>query len=1091
MLFALRRHDALTARDALTAALQAQVYSSTVGEHRTIRLDDGSTLALNSDTLVDVAFTPGLRSLTLHRGEAHFEVAHDTARPFLVTVNGRTVRAVGTAFNVRRRSDTDLDVLVTEGVVSTYAADERDAAAGAPADAERVSAGQLLRVRNGARSQIVRPGDAELEALTSWRRGVLVLDGITLEAALAEARSLLAEAARHRRPEPRRATPRRLLPDGRPRAPLPRAQGELRHRDPRGCRRHAAPDARDATGMTRRPLRAWPAAGLLASGLFLLLPAHAAPAEFDLDAGPATQTLGRFARQAGIALIFPYELAVDRTTQPVRGRYEPEQALQRLLQGSGLAFRKRDGELVIERERSRPTDARAPSPREPFANVEGTLATEEVVVTGSRLEPTGMSSVTPVTVLSDGDLRLFAPASLVDAIVQLPQFLNNDTPKTQSFGTSGAAGASHLNLRGIGSIRTLTLLDGRRVVPTTRFGNIDLALFPRSLAKRIEVVTGGASAAYGSDAVSGVANVMLDSRYDGMKAVGQAGITELGDNASQSFEFTWGSPLGDHSHLVVAAEAMHADGIRGYGSRPWFRSRAAIENPNAGGPREVTVDDVHATGYTYGGLILSGPFAGQQFLPGGVIAPFRAGAYATTTTQSGGDGEDPAAELVWILPNQSRASGFLKFTTEVTDAASAFIQVLSGTSRNEFGKDWPSLWGPWEATIYSDNAFLPANVRNTMRATNVDSFRFGRVAAEDLGRGMVENRSQLWSTTLGVDWQPADDWHVEGYYQYGRNRNSISYSDAVRIDRLYRALDSVVDPASGRTVCRSTLSFPTDGCVPLNLFGEGSPSQAATDYVTEGSTSLIQSIEQQVAELSVQGSPFDVPAGPVRIAGGLDVASRGERQLSTPLSRRPCGCDHPALGGTRLQGPAFRLSLESGAVRADGGSHRVRRLRGARGVRRGRRAVDARRWRARWPHRARRAALRALRRQRHHCRVEDRPRMAATARPAFPRESIARRTRGQPRGALRHQQLRRHDPRSRARRRASLRRRGRAREQPDGGTGERRHQHARSRLAAAVGAATRDQRRLLRDPHLRTRSRRWDPRSSSTSAPRAMRRCAR
>lgn len=189
MVLVMRKHEPAGSRQELAAALQAQVYSSTIGEHRSIRLDDGSTLALNSDTLVDVSYTPGLRSLALHRGEAHFEVAHDAARPFLVTVNGRTVRAVGTAFNVRRRNDADLDVLVTEGVVSTYAADHRrDAGRDAPPDAARLSAGQLLRVRSGSQPQVVRLREAELDAMTSWQRGVLVLDGITLEAALAEAR---------------------------------------------------------------------------------------------------------------------------------------------------------------------------------------------------------------------------------------------------------------------------------------------------------------------------------------------------------------------------------------------------------------------------------------------------------------------------------------------------------------------------------------------------------------------------------------------------------------------------------------------------------------------------------------------------------------------------------------------------------------------------------------------------------------------------------------------------------------------------------------------------------------------------------------
>ena len=639
-------------------------------------------------------------------------------------------------------------------------------------------------------------------------------------------------------------------------------------------------------------------AGLLVLASGCLTRVHAAPIDFDVPAGPATQSIGRFAQQAGITLIFPYELAEGRTTRAVRGSLEVDDALGRLLRGSGLAFRRRDGQIVIEPQRR--AAAATERPRTPLetsiAAADGDVPAE-VVVTGSRLEPTGMSSLTPVTVLTEGDLRLFGPASLVDALVQLPQFLNNDTPRTQSFGTSGASGASHLNLRGIGSIRTLTLLDGRRLVPSTRFGTVDLALLPRSLVNRVEVVTGGASAAYGSDAVSGVANLLLDSRYEGLKVVAQAGLTELGDGANESFELTWGAPVGERSHLVVAAEGLRADGIRGYGSRSWFRSRAAIANPDPAGPREITVDDVHAAGYTAGGLITGGPLAGLQFLPGGITAPFARGAYRTAATQAGGDGIDPAATLVWILPNQTRSSGFLKLTSDLSPRTSTFVQVLAGQSRNEFGKDWPSLWGPWEATIHADNAFLPANVRDAMAANGLESFRFGRIAAEDLGRGMVENRSDLLSTTLGASWQVDDTWRLEGYYQYGRNHNTVSYRNAARIDRLYRALDSVVD--AGRIVCRSTLTFPDDGCVPLNLFGEGAPSPEAAAYVTEGSTSLVQHIEQHVAEIAAQGTPLVLPAGPVRVAAGVNW--RHESSNTFPR-RRPASLAAATVNPAEVDG---------------------------------------------------------------------------------------------------------------------------------------------------------------------------------------------
>src|SRR5690606_15473963 len=124
---------------------------------------------------------------------------------------------------------------------------------------------------------------------------------------------------------------------------------------------------------------------------------------------------------------------------------------------------------------------------------------EEVQVTGSRIQQTGMNTPTPVTVMTSDELEMLAPGTLMDSLDQLPLFLNNNTVETAGSWTT-VGGQSTLNLRGVGSNRTLVLLDGRRVVPSNRLSTVDINLFPQMLIKRTEVVTGGASAAYGSDA---------------------------------------------------------------------------------------------------------------------------------------------------------------------------------------------------------------------------------------------------------------------------------------------------------------------------------------------------------------------------------------------------------------------------------------------------------------------------------------------------------------------------------------------------------------------------------------------------------------
>jgi outer membrane receptor protein involved in Fe transport len=155
-------------------------------------------------------------------------------------------------------------------------------------------------------------------------------------------------------------------------------------------------------------------------------------------------------------------------------------------------------------------------------------ASDRITVTGSRIARTGMTTPTPVTSMSAAELENLGPTTIMESLEALPQFINSDSPNN-ALGTSGAAGQSLLNLRGVGSNRTLTLLDGRRIVPSTRRGTTDVSILPQNLIERVEVVTGGASAAYGSDAVAGVVNFMLDTDYVGLKGEIQGGISEQGD----------------------------------------------------------------------------------------------------------------------------------------------------------------------------------------------------------------------------------------------------------------------------------------------------------------------------------------------------------------------------------------------------------------------------------------------------------------------------------------------------------------------------------------------------------------------------------
>src|SRR5262249_10555162 len=162
------------------------------------------------------------------------------------------------------------------------------------------------------------------------------------------------------------------------------------------------------------------------------------------------------------------------------------------------------------------------------------------------------------------------PGPVIEALDQMPQFLNNSPPQN-SYNFSTTSGQSFLNMRGLGINRTLVLLDGRRVTPSSRLGAAAIGLMPQPLLQRIDVVTGGASAASGSDAVAGVVNFILNTKFDGLQLNFNAGITSRSDNANGGGSITFGTPLGEHLHLIGATEYYQAARVESFATRSWFQ----------------------------------------------------------------------------------------------------------------------------------------------------------------------------------------------------------------------------------------------------------------------------------------------------------------------------------------------------------------------------------------------------------------------------------------------------------------------------------------------------------------------------------------
>jgi len=550
---------------------------------------------------------------------------------------------------------------------------------------------------------------------------------------------------------------------------------------------------------------------------------------------------------------------------------------------------------------------------------------EAIVVTGSRVTRNGYQAPTPVTVVGEEQLQEQAVTRLVDITRTLPQFRVQGGARSGS-NSSANGGQGALNLRGLGANRNLILLDRRRVVPSTGNGIVDVNILPTALIQRIDVVTGGASAAWGSDAISGVVNFVLNTRMEGLKAEASGGISSHGDNEEGNFLLAGGTKLGDRAHIIASAEYFTGGGQR-LVDRDWLaRKPGIINNPGAtatnGEPRRLVVSEgIVASHMTHGGLVNScrAPngttviancvLRGTAFGSGGTPYSFGYG----TFVNPGGNmiapaGSDYLTDYVSIydginVTNPSeRLSLFTHAEYDLTSNITGFVEGIY--TKSKIGPSFtvpPYRFGTTAAnriSVRSDNAYLPQSVRDTMLANGIGYLDIGRINDDWFGNSEVENTNTTYRAVGGFKGNLGGSWKFDSYYQYGRNTyfgtvdgNLIVSRGGVAADGNFNlAVDAVVAPAgnaagipAGTIVCRSTLTNPSNGCQPINIFGVGAASQAAIDYVTDTQFTR-QRYEQHVVEGSISGEPFSTWAGPVSFAAGASYRAEKIKAVSDPLS---------------------------------------------------------------------------------------------------------------------------------------------------------------------------------------------------------------
>jgi outer membrane receptor protein involved in Fe transport len=513
--------------------------------------------------------------------------------------------------------------------------------------------------------------------------------------------------------------------------------------------------------------------------------------------------------------------------------------------------------------RPQPEQQRHQSTQDSTSSARDAGSQPDIVVTGTRTDSTS-DIPTPVTIVGAGQLQEAARPNVVAALNDLPQFKASWSP--QITGGSFVAAAWSVDLRGLGSSRTLVLFEGRRLVSS--FPRPDYSVIPSVLVNRVDVVTGSASAAYGSNAVAGVVNIFLDDDLEGLRFGGHAGISSRGDVGEREIEGAGGLSFADgRGHILVGGEYVDNDGARPKTSRANVGRWAVVTNPNAGNGQLplILAPDVGFANASLGGLILSGVNAGRTFNPDGTLRPFDAGRVSGTTSIGG---EGPANDDVSSLVAPSTRYSLLgRISYELSDALKITADVMHARIFN----DYPFLPDPSRGniTISIDNAFLPAAIRGQMQAAGQTSFTFGRFNS-DFALTRIAYSRRTTQAGVQLDGRLGGGWRWSAYYTHGTYDEDIDLSNLRIAANFANAVDSLLSPTTGQPICRIALTNPGTNCVPIDLFGFGAPSQAARDYVLgTGVQRLHQTLD--AGGLTLRGTPFDLGAGPVSVALGVEA----------------------------------------------------------------------------------------------------------------------------------------------------------------------------------------------------------------------------
>lgn len=555
-------------------------------------------------------------------------------------------------------------------------------------------------------------------------------------------------------------------------------------------------------------------------------------------------------------------------------------------------------------------------------NADGSAATNAIVVTGSRIRLPQIESRNPIFVVDDQYIEDRNITNVADALNELPAYRGSVTPAGAqgSFGQ----GVNFVNNLGLGSNRTLTLVNGRRFVSSnvpSLFNNasqgvqVDLNVIPAILVDRIDTIGVGGAPVYGSDAISGTTNVILKTRFDDIVFSATSGITEEGDNFRYNISGAAGfNFLNDRANLTVAVSHDEEEGVLQL-ARDFFRegieTQANVPGPNDpasafrvnpnippntstsdGIPPSVRFRNIGIPFLDRGGVIFGGPLSlSRSFDPQGNLVPFN---FGTTfpglgIRSLGGDGFK-FVDFGQITSDLRRTVVNAFFNFDVTENITFFAEGTYFKSRADELVQQPTFntplfGGASGATVFRiDNPFLTDQARGVLQAAGVTNFQISR-ASTDLADPSGFGENEIYRGVLGLRGEFDALGRVFNFEVSGNRGEAeiTTFSQDINRQNFINAVN-VTRNAAGQIVCTTAPTrdggsgFAAPGgtpvadpnCVPLNLFGEGVSSQAARDYVIADNEAVAE-LTQTVFNANIGSTLFDLyGAGPIGFNVGYE-----------------------------------------------------------------------------------------------------------------------------------------------------------------------------------------------------------------------------